>query len=523
MAERRRAETAAKLADLRRRWVEAFDHFFRIDDDSRNAGWTFDEKQGECVERLLPIGGLIRERDEFYEHWHSSNPDAGHPREPLWADRLRKVMQQGEGENPLLELRYAAALFVLAHDAARAELASEIRGLVENRELLGVTAWFAWLQDTIMCPTWATPEQGEPVPYSLPPNPGDEPAADRLLKEATYALMGEGPSHLSDEAVETGHVDSGPVAEGTRRFPFLDRVPKGVDELREWLTEADREFRSILTTWVDFAPFVYDEDADWVALTAFRYAVAILPHARTAGWRIPKTTKHHRILDALRYIGTYLAACGGDPEGGTSPTGPGTETPPRSVDTSRLIAAVRELGAALRSEVPYPDRPGKHCIILADERADAIRAELLQAVTGPIDALPPGVASRLADLLRDLERFRLCELEDPNGLHLRARDTTREVEAALLPLASGAGGHERENPPAEPATVLPQLLSAPDIAKMVGRPREAVTSFLSRYAQTHPDCRVENQDRRSNEPKHLYRTANVWPALREWLRRQPGG
>lgn len=93
----------------------------------------------------------------------------------------------------------------------------------------------------------------------------------------------------------------------------------------------------------------------------------------------------------------------------------------------------------MRTEVPYPDRPGRHRISLADDRAEAVEAELRKAVTGPIDALPPGVASRLADLLRDLHRLRLCELEDPNGLHLRARDMTREVEQALVTPAAGMG------------------------------------------------------------------------------------
>ena len=95
-----------------------------------------------------------------------------------------------------------------------------------------------------------------------------------------------------------------------KNFPFLDRIPRTQEELRAWLAKANNEFRDILTTWPDFVPFVYDEDADWIVLTAYRYATALLPPDRTHDWLLPETTESHRIFDAHRYVRIYLAACG---------------------------------------------------------------------------------------------------------------------------------------------------------------------------------------------------------------------
>ena len=60
-----------------------------------------------------------------------------------------------------------------------------------------------------------------------------------------------------------------------------------------------------------------------------------------------------------------------------------------------------------------------------------------------------------------------------------------------------------------------------DIAKRIGRKRESVTSFLTRFATRNPDCRIENESKRKNEPGYLYRTTDVWPALEKWLKDNP--
>ena len=88
------------------------------------------------------------------------------------------------------------------------------------------------------------------------------------------------------------------------------------------------------------------------------------------------------------------------------------------------------------------------------------------------------------------------------------------------PPPTGASVNEGEKPPAD--SILPTLLSASDIANRIQRNRSSVGTFLRRFAGRNKDCFVENRSKRRNEPKYLYRTADVWPALEKWLKRQPG-
>lgn len=60
--------------------------------------------------------------------------------------------------------------------------------------------------------------------------------------------------------------------------------------------------------------------------------------------------------------------------------------------------------------------------------------------------------------------------------------------------------------------------AASDIAKRINRNPKSVASFLSRFAEKNPDCRVETDSKRNNEPGYLYRTSDVWPALENWLK-----
>ncbi|MFO0805091.1 MAG: hypothetical protein U0791_18450 [Gemmataceae bacterium] len=71
--------------------------------------------------------------------------------------------------------------------------------------------------------------------------------------------------------------------------------------------------------------------------------------------------------------------------------------------------------------------------------------------------------------------------------------------------------------------VLPVLLSASDIARHISRNPKSVTSFLTRLAVRLPDCRIENESKRKTEPKYLYRTADVWPSLENWLKDDNNG
>ncbi len=66
---------------------------------------------------------------------------------------------------------------------------------------------------------------------------------------------------------------------------------------------------------------------------------------------------------------------------------------------------------------------------------------------------------------------------------------------------------------------LAELLAASDLAQFLGQPVKRVDGFLRRYHLTHPDSRVEVDTPRRNEPRFLYRTADVWPALQAQLPR----
>lgn len=69
--------------------------------------------------------------------------------------------------------------------------------------------------------------------------------------------------------------------------------------------------------------------------------------------------------------------------------------------------------------------------------------------------------------------------------------------------------------PTTDAANPPDLLSAPDLARHLDRPVAQVESFLRRYRDKYPDCFREVEGARRNEPRFLYRTAVVLPALRK--------
>jgi hypothetical protein len=65
------------------------------------------------------------------------------------------------------------------------------------------------------------------------------------------------------------------------------------------------------------------------------------------------------------------------------------------------------------------------------------------------------------------------------------------------------------------ATPLPLRASAKDLAAMLGESDDAVDSFLRRYRDKYPDCYIPTDSPRRNEPKYLYRVADVLPALKQ--------
>lgn len=114
------------------------------------------------------------------------------------------------------------------------------------------------------------------------------------------------------------------------------------------------------------------------------------------------------------------------------------------------------------------------------------------------------IVTNAKDLRDGVEQGRM------NARDVRDRWDRIRREKANIPLA--------ERRPDEVVTsITPGLLSAPDIAKLIGLPRKSVTTFLNRYAGKYPFSRIENPERRRGDAKYLYRTADLRPALEQWM------
>jgi hypothetical protein len=90
------------------------------------------------------------------------------------------------------------------------------------------------------------------------------------------------------------------------------------------------------------------------------------------------------------------------------------------------------------------------------------------------------------------------------------REELRTASPPAQPLPESAPGETLPTP-------LVQFLSAPDLARLLDQPVPRVETFLRRFREDHRDCFVETGNPRKNEARYLYRTAEVWPALREQL------
>jgi hypothetical protein len=77
---------------------------------------------------------------------------------------------------------------------------------------------------------------------------------------------------------------------------------------------------------------------------------------------------------------------------------------------------------------------------------------------------------------------------------------------------------------------VPAVLSPKDLTRMLSAllgkeiTEGAVESFLRRHRENSPDCfiTVDDDDRRRNQPKYLYRTADVLPVLKDHFRATDG-
>jgi hypothetical protein len=128
----------------------------------------------------------------------------------------------------------------------------------------------------------------------------------------------------------------------------------------------------------------------------------------------------------------------------------------------------------------YPLRPSRESVDQWLRWIDTQRTELL----GPF-ALPDDAAKLERDQANDVELIRQCRPD------LLAAPAAEQLE-----------------------TFLPSHLSAPDLARLHGLPKDNVESFLRRYRRNFPDCYIENESRRKNDPHYLYRTKDVMPALK---------
>ena len=145
---------------------------------------------------------------------------------------------------------------------------------------------------------------------------------------------------------------------------------------------------------------------------------------------------------------------------------------------------------------------------LAERRNDIIR-------TG--NELVPLLVAQGKDELAIAVRAEADAAKDGNPTHIVK--TRRDVKARLGALAAtpaGTGGSEGGEANAD--AILPVMLSASDIAGRIKRNSKSVTSFLTRLAVKYPDCRIEIEAKRRNEPAYLYRSADIWPALEKWMK-----
>jgi hypothetical protein len=94
-----------------------------------------------------------------------------------------------------------------------------------------------------------------------------------------------------------------------------------------------------------------------------------------------------------------------------------------------------------------------------------------------------------------------------------------EIETFLARLAeltralNGREAKARTDPQESP--VLPLLLSAGGLAKLINQPEARVETFLRRFRESNRDCVEEIPNPRRREPRYLYRTADVWGPLQE--------
>jgi hypothetical protein len=93
-------------------------------------------------------------------------------------------------------------------------------------------------------------------------------------------------------------------------------------------------------------------------------------------------------------------------------------------------------------------------------------------------------------------------------LLVKLAKTLRPIEDLLTAAPEPAPvSHEEE--------IWPDLLAVRDLAERLGVSEDAVDAFLKRHRKRYVDCYVENEGRRRNDPRFLYRVQDVLSPLRE--------
>jgi hypothetical protein len=167
-------------------------------------------------------------------------------------------------------------------------------------------------------------------------------------------------------------------------------------------------------------------------------------------------------------------------------------------EAARTIPEVKAVWAAMRRlGGPVPEAPG--FLRWGKDQLRGLKVEALRE-----NALP-GLAE---DVLRALDGvIAWCA-----ATHAAA--PTREVAAEEISTPA------TEEPPAtatasEDALHWPVLISSTDLAKRLGLTSNPVEVFLRRYRAKYPDCALPTDSPRRNEPRYMYRTADVLAPVRE--------
>jgi len=133
--------------------------------------------------------------------------------------------------------------------------------------------------------------------------------------------------------------------------------------------------------------------------------------------------------------------------------------------------------------------------------------------------------ARIADLISCLEKGESRRIPSDAELFAFLRDCEAYLGAAIqwastVP-AETSGSEDGKMivkvPPTETLPYVPTVATAKDLAHLLEKPVGKVEQFLRRHREKAPDCFIEinKDDRRRNEPRYLYRVAEVLPILKQ--------